>query len=211
MHNGWDARQCCPDQPPSRDQLFVERIELIALRAHRLQPVPLRDSGFDERSRRVGVVFEELGRVHAVVAQVEASIQTERLRVPGLDDGVGKPAFDCEAIEQTPLDDRLHRGERHLVQLLGRLLDHVDFERGEAVARRLVPVRAVEAVKVKADRLELGLPVPPRRDALALHHPPELCAEADEPKPPRLTVVLETALLPERGAMVLPVLLPECP
>ena len=45
------------------------------------------------------------------------------------------------------------------MQLSGRSFEHVDLVCGEVIARRLVPVHAAEAVKMKADRLELGLPV----------------------------------------------------
>jgi hypothetical protein len=66
-------------------------------------------------------------------------------------------------------------------------------------------------MEIEADSLELLLPARTRCDALALHQPPELCAAADEPKPPRATCVLAIALDPARGGAVLPTLEPERP
>ena len=91
------------------------------------------------------------------------------------------------------------------MQLRRRFFEHVDFERGEAVARRLVPVRAAEAVKMEADRVELRLPVGAGLDRAAFHQLPAPCAEAEEPKPPRVTCVLPMEFVPGRGARVVPV------
>jgi hypothetical protein len=127
--------------------------------------------------------------------------------------GVFPETLEHVAIQPAALDDLVDRREAHLVELGRRRFDHVDFVGSEAIARRFVPVAAVEAVEVETDRFELRLPVPPRRDPLAFHQPPELCDEAEEPKPPRLALpplrdtvvcVLATALLPGRGARLAP-------
>ena len=45
----------------ARQQLFVQRVELIGLRVRLLQPDPLRDGGLDGEGGRVRVVFQQLG------------------------------------------------------------------------------------------------------------------------------------------------------
>src|SRR5262249_6487031 len=69
------AAESIPDFGPARNQLLVQGVELIAGREYLLLPVPLPDSGFDERGGSVRVEFEELGGMPPVVTQVEPAIE----------------------------------------------------------------------------------------------------------------------------------------
>jgi hypothetical protein len=58
--------------PAALDQALVDAVELVAALVGVLEPVPLGDTGLDQRGRRVGVVLEQLGRADAVEGEVEA-------------------------------------------------------------------------------------------------------------------------------------------
>jgi hypothetical protein len=59
---------------PAGDQLFVERVELVAAGLDLLQPIPLHHRGLDQRGRSVGVVFEHFGRRDPVIGEVETPV-----------------------------------------------------------------------------------------------------------------------------------------
>ena len=51
---------------PRFDQPFVNRVELVSLRAHFLKPKPLSNGGLEQGGGGVGVIFEQFrrARVH---------------------------------------------------------------------------------------------------------------------------------------------------
>ena len=77
---------CYADRAPIRDQLFVQRVELVSLGERRqhglLQPAPLDNGRLEQRGRRVGVVLEQLGRIDAVVGEIEAARERRLSRAP---------------------------------------------------------------------------------------------------------------------------------
>ncbi len=74
-------------------------------------------------------------------------------------------------------DDVLGGVETARGELRGGRFERIDLIGGEAVAARLVPVRAVDRVIGEAHALALGDPVGARRAHLALHHDaPAPCA-----------------------------------
>ena len=162
----------------------MQRVELVGVGIAGpyllLEPAPLRDRRLEERRRRVGVVFEELGRALAVVGEVEAAEERDLLRAPGPRDAVAPRLGNRELGHAVAGDDVLDRVQATRVQLAGGRLERVDLVGGEAVAARLVPVRAVDRVIREPDLLAVGAPVGARRDVLADHDEDEPC----EPKPP---------------------------
>ena len=96
-----------------------------------------------------------------------------------------------ELREPVVRDHVLHRIEAARVQLGGCRFERVDFLPGEAVAARLVPVRAVDRVVREADLLAVGLPVGARRHVVDDHDAEDPC----DPNPPRETLRLPELLL----------------
>ena len=76
------ARSFCAVFFPSRNQMFVDAVELIGLRIEVLQPLPLRHRCFHQRRRGIGVIFQHLRRTRAVVGKIEPAIQTEVIAIP---------------------------------------------------------------------------------------------------------------------------------
>ncbi|MND88846.1 hypothetical protein D3C80_808820 [compost metagenome] len=70
------------------DQLFLQAVVLIGFRAKVacidliFQPQPLEKGCFIQRSWRIGVVLQQLGRVNAVVGQIETRIQRRLVGAP---------------------------------------------------------------------------------------------------------------------------------
>ena len=68
---------------PALQQAFVQAVQLVRLGKDLLFPEPLHDGGFQHRGGRVAVVFEQLGRTAAVIAEVKpAIVQRGRLGLP---------------------------------------------------------------------------------------------------------------------------------
>src|SRR5437870_1797249 len=79
---------------PGIDELFVQAVELVGLSMHILQPVPLDDGCFQQGGRRVGVVFEQLGRANAVVGEIESAVKREFVLVPAVANEIDPVAAD---------------------------------------------------------------------------------------------------------------------
>ena len=124
------------------------------------EPEPLDDGGFEEAGGGVGVVLEELGRVAAVVGEVEAAVEGELVLVPGADDPGDELRGDLEEVEEVVVDHVLDGLEAHVVEGVGGGFELVDFLRGEEVADGFVPVGlVVDGVEVEALAFDGGLPV----------------------------------------------------
>ena len=196
------GRQAAQHAAPGLDQLLVDRVELVGLGLHVLQPVPLHDGRLVERRRRVGVVFEQLGRAAAVVGEVEAAADRRIGAPPDPFEVVAPGRRDAHALPELARHDVLDRLEAHAVQLLGRGFELVDLVGREGVAGLLGPVRlAVHDVVVEAELLELVLPARAWRHGFAAHRqldPDEPPVLPVEPKPPRWLWVVAGADLAGR-------------
>src|SRR5260370_38732657 len=75
---------------PGLDQALVDRIELVgALRDNvafdRLfEPGPLEYRRLENRSRRIGVIFQQLGRAVSTETQVQPAVEAAVVAVPAL-------------------------------------------------------------------------------------------------------------------------------
>ncbi len=154
---------------PALDQSLVKRVELIVARLDFLLLVPLRHRAFDQRGRRVGVVFQQLGRVDTVVSKIKTAKQQGVVGVLRIHRVFNKPVGQRERLERAFGDDMFDRVDAQLVQLSCRLFDHLDFAVGKAITCRLIPVHIVKTVKMKAEIRELALSVGARLERFALH------------------------------------------
>jgi hypothetical protein len=167
------SRRMLPSQLcPSRNQLFVDRIELVAAGFHLLEPVPLHDRGFEQRSRRISVVFEQFRRRGAVIGQIEPAVDIGIAPPPRVGDPLMIGFRDLHVREIAGSHDTVDRLEAEPMECLGRLLDQVDLGRGEDVARPFPPIRPpVGCMKIEAERLDLRLPIRTGVQGIALHGP----------------------------------------
>ena len=163
-------RQLGQDAAPGLDQLLVDGIELVGVGLGVLQPVPLHDGRLVERGRRVGVVFQQLGRALAVEGEVEAAADRRIGAPPDLLDIIAPRRRDAHALPELVGDHMLDRLEAEAVQRLGRRLQRVDLVGCEGVTGLLGPVGlALQHVVVEAQLLELLLPARPRRRGFTAH------------------------------------------
>src|SRR6267378_2385074 len=158
--------------PPPLDELFVQRVELIGAPVHRaarggfqplavFQPEPLRHARFDECGRRIGVVFEQLGRTVAVPGEIEAAEDRGVAPRPRVGD-VGRESLrDREFAVASVAHDVLACLQAETLQFLGRSLQDVDLFTGKDIAGRFLPIPSAERVKGESDVLAAALPVRP--------------------------------------------------
>ena len=150
VHEGF-RRQLGQDSAPRLDQLLMDGIELVGVGLHVLQPVPLHDGRLVEGGRRVGIVFQQLGRTLAVIGEVEAAANRRVGAPPHLLDIVAPGRRDAHALPELVGDDVLDGLEAKAVQRLGRGLQRVDLVGGEGVTGLLGPVGlALQHVEVEA-------------------------------------------------------------
>ncbi len=179
--------------PPGRDEALVERVPLVAAGVRVLQPVPLDHRRFEEGGGGVGVVFEQLRRAVAAVAQVEAPVERRRVPLPGLLDRPPGERGDAEIAVAAAGDDVLDRFEAAGVQLPDRPLQPEDLVQGERVVDRLVPEGADRAVR--QDGVVVHQPLVPHDPLVAgagggrvaAHQPPVPRERPLSPNPPLST------------------------
>src|SRR5438552_11572104 len=146
--------------------------------------MPLHDGGLEQRSRRIGVVFEELRLAGAVPAEIEAAVQRRLAQSPGFGDQPLQRLGDRELGEAPFAHYVVGRGEAQLVKFRRDRFQPVDLVCAECVAGGLVPVRAAHGVVAETGFLAASAPVGPCARAYTPHA--QLPDEwADEPKPPR--------------------------
>ena len=116
---------------PALDQLFVDRVELVAAGLHLFEPVPLHDRGLEQCGRRVGVVFEHFGRRGAVISEVEAAVHIGVAAAPGCRDPRPIGLGDVETAEIAGRDQPVDGFEAERVQRPGRRFEPVDLGRRE--------------------------------------------------------------------------------
>ena len=142
------------------DQLLVRRVELVGVAGQvaggdqLLQPAPLHDGGLVERGRRVGVVFEQLRRVAAVVGEIEAAVERGIAPPPAFADQLPGVLGNLQPRQRPPVaHDVVDQPQAEPVQFLGGVLDVLlDLVEPERVAHALVPIgRAVVEAGAKAD------------------------------------------------------------
>ena len=168
------AREQGRDILPFRDELFVQRIELVERGEAIFLPIPLHHRRLEQRGRRVAIEFEQLRLALPVISQIEpAEIERGRLRFPRIADRRGAEIGDAEGSQQRgPLDDILPGLKQQLVEFGGRAFDPADLIAGEAVKDAFVPIRlAVRTMPDQPLRLDPRLPVGARGDAVADHPP----------------------------------------
>src|SRR5262245_64409022 len=77
---------------PGLDQPLVQRVVLVGALGYDValdrlfEPGPLEHRGLEDRGRRIGVVLEQLCRIPAVEAEVEAAVEAELLVAPAVRD-----------------------------------------------------------------------------------------------------------------------------
>jgi hypothetical protein len=126
------------------------------------EPIPLHDARFEQGGRRIGIVFEQLGRAPPVIGEIEPAVEIAVAALPALADegplrfGNGEPGQD-----RVITDRLLDEGEAELLDRLGRRLDiALDLFQREGIGRAFVPIGlAVDGVEGKAEALDLGLPI----------------------------------------------------
>ncbi|MFK4505343.1 hypothetical protein ABIF81_000521 [Bradyrhizobium daqingense] len=154
------------DLLPRRDQPLMDGVELIGARGDHaafdrlFEPGPLKDGGFEQRSRRIRIVFEQLGRTFAVECQVEPAVEAAVVPLPALRDQAPERFGNLQAAQISFVADRAAgKLQAHRVDLAGRRLDAaLDLVEREAVIGALVPIAvAVDGVEDEA-ALRCGFP-----------------------------------------------------
>ena len=187
-----------------RDQPIVNRIILVGVgrqiagAAQILEPLPLHHCRFQQRSRRIGVELEQLGRTPPVIGKIEPAVEIAIPEAPAF--GYRRPeiARNCEPGQRPLVTDQFAgRFIAEREQFLARRLDVVfNLVEGEAEADRLIPIgNAAYAVKGEAYGVAFLAPVRARQAGFAQHvySPPE-APWPDAPKPPRETVLVSELL-----------------
>ena len=153
---------------PGIDQAFMDRIELVGpLRDDvaldpLFEPGPLKNRGFENRSRGVGVILQQFRRTAAVEAQVQPAVEAGVVAVPAFGNqrpegfGYSQPAQILFVVDR--IADQF---EAHRIDFGGGLLDFAfDFIQRERVIGPCVPVAfAIDGVKVEAGALGGRAPV----------------------------------------------------
>ncbi len=169
VHEGF-RRQLGQDSAPRLDQLLMDGIELVGVGLGILQPVPLHDGRLVEGGRRVGIVFQQLGRTLAVIGEVEAAANRRVGAPPDLLDIVAPGRRDAHAFPELVGDHIVDGLEAEAVQRFGRGLQRIDLLGGEGVTGLFGPVGlALQHVEVEAQSFELLLPARPRRRCFTAH------------------------------------------
>ncbi len=141
----------------------MERIELVGprlARNHRLlQPIPLRNRGFDQRRGRIRVVLEHLRRPIPVPGKIESPVQGRLIVVPGLLDVRDERVGNRKSFVGALVDDVARSFDAHFMQGVGGFFQRIDFLRREAVTDALVPIHPVNRVKPEAQLLHALRPV----------------------------------------------------
>ena len=153
-----------PTLRPGLDQRLVDGVILIRPRKAFLQPMPLNDCGLEQRRRRVGVVFQELGRVGAVKTQIEATVKRGLSSKPA---SGGEPAelrADAELVEPLPLDNMRNGRIDHPSELGAGRVQRLDLGLGECVGGIFPPVdRCRNLAEIDAEGREFRVPAGPWR------------------------------------------------
>src|SRR6266446_21147 len=166
--------------PPPLDELFMQGVELVGALVYRaarggfqalavFQPEPLRHARLDERGRRIGVVFQKLGRSLAVPGEIEPAEDGRIPPFPGVANAFGKGARNRELAVAAVAHDVLACLQAKTLQFLGGGLQDVDLFTGKDIAGRFFPIPPAERVKVEADVLAAALPVRPGWHRAAPH------------------------------------------
>ena len=146
--------------PPARDQLFVQRIELVRFFRQLsavdeiAQPAPLHDGALEKAGRRVRIVFEQLRRPRAVIDQIEAAIEAPIAALPALRDQIPGMAGNGELAQDRLVSNRMaDEFVAQRAEFFGRRLEILlDLAQGEFVARTLVPIGlAVDHREIESD------------------------------------------------------------
>ena len=111
-----------------------------------------------------------------VISEIETAVDRRWFVFPGLfDDGNGRVG-NAQFSEAVVVDDVLGGLQAHVVKLVSRKLDPVDFSGAKRIIRRLVPVRAVFGVMIdETDLFDFFLPFGARSNGNPFH---TICAES---------------------------------
>src|SRR5215216_5151782 len=144
---------------PRLDQPFMDRIELVGapgddVALDRLfEPGPLKYRGFEDRSRRIRVVFEQLCRISAVERKIKPAVEARFIIVPARRDQRPEGLRNFQPAQIVFVVDRVaYEFEAHGVDFAGRSLDlPLDCLQRERVIGALVPIAfAVDGVEAEA-------------------------------------------------------------
>src|SRR5882757_10978825 len=171
---------------PRLDQPFMDRIELVGapgddVALDRLfKPGPLKHRGFEDRSRRIRVVFEQLCRILAVERKIKPAVEARFIIVPARRDQRPEGLRNFQPAQIGLVVDRVaYEFEAHGVDFAGRSLDlPLDRLERKRVIGALVPIAfAVDGVEVEARAFGGRAPVVAFGTDDALH--PALAAAAN--------------------------------
>jgi hypothetical protein len=136
--------------------------------------LPLKECGLEYRSRRVGVVFQQLGWPLCVVTQVEAAIKARLGSLPAGRDPVPITLRDAQQPQHAIItDDACDQFPAHLVELCRRAFQvPFNFFERECVAGAFVPVAlSIERVEFEPNPRSGIAPIGPLVAGNALHRP----------------------------------------
>ena len=171
---------------PRRDEPLVNRVELVRAGVEVLQPEPLRHRCLHQGRRRVGVVFQQLGRRVPVEAQVKPSVEAEVVPLPGAEDAGDGYLGDAQPGPPLMLDHRLGPLDTQVMQRVGSRFEHVNLFGAQLVGGGFVPIRPRFMRMIsQADLLDLLAPARPGNGTMPLHHEPTQYDPELLPNPPR--------------------------
>ncbi len=146
----------------------MDRIELVGAGGNDLpldrllEPGPLKHRGFEDRGRRIRVVFEQLGRAASVETEIEPAIEAEIVAMPAFRDQWPERLRYFQSLQIFFIVDRTaDQFEAHRVDVGGRRFDLLlDLFQRERVISALVPVAfAVDGMKIESAGVRSGAPV----------------------------------------------------
>jgi len=146
----------------------VDRIELVGVVGddmpldRLLEPRPLKHRRLEDRSRRIGVVFQKFRGPLAVKTEVEPAVKAGFVAVPTFRDQRPECLRYLQAAQIVFVVDRAaNQLEAHRVDLAGRFFDLAfDLVKREGVIGAFVPIAfAVDGVEVKSGAFGGGAPI----------------------------------------------------
>ena len=156
---------------PRLDESFVDGVELIRVRPGLLQPEPLRHGCFDERGRRVSIVFKHLWRRDAVIGEIESAVETEIIAFPRIQNGRHGNRRNAKPRPPRFLDHRFGGLDAKCVKRIRCGFESVDVGGRKFVTSGFVPIRpGLMRVISQPNGFNLRAPIGSRFADVTFHH-----------------------------------------
>src|SRR5258708_12554266 len=126
---------------PCGNQSLVYRVELVRGLEGILQPEPLRHRRLDQGRGGVGVIFQQLGRISAVVSQIEPAIKAKLIFIPRFQNSWPGSLRDSQAAPPIVFYDSFGGGDAKLVPRIATASQFIPSPRVISSISRSLPAR----------------------------------------------------------------------